>query len=106
MLLGRSQKTAKEQTHLPTLVENHRRTHWFSALLLTRFIRLCLQLHLQIRQLALVELRKRLIAKRSKQWIGQPQNVRIAIKGRMLEVIGTESSYVLYRYAESGHRLS
>ena len=40
----------------------------------------------QVRQLSLVELRKRVTAKRSKQWLGQTQAVRTAIKARILEI--------------------
>lgn len=46
----------------------------------------------QIRQLALVELRKRVTAKKSKQWITQVPAVRSAIKGRLLEIIVSETS--------------
>ncbi|KAI5478132.1 hypothetical protein MNV49_005396 [Pseudohyphozyma bogoriensis] len=45
-----------------------------------------------IRQLALVELRKRVTTKKSKQWIGQTAEVRTAIKARVLEAIIAESS--------------
>ncbi|KAM0750744.1 ARM repeat-containing protein [Meredithblackwellia eburnea MCA 4105] len=45
-----------------------------------------------IRQLALVELRKRVTAKKNKQWTGQAQDVRTAIKQRVLELIVNESS--------------
>ncbi|KAK4700212.1 importin-4, partial [Phenoliferia sp. Uapishka_3] len=45
-----------------------------------------------IRQLALVELRKRVSAKKSKQWLAQVPATRGAIKGRLLEIIVSETS--------------
>ncbi|GAA6058985.1 hypothetical protein JCM10212_001695 [Sporobolomyces blumeae] len=45
-----------------------------------------------LRQLALVELRKRVSAKKSKQWLSQTQEVRIAIKSRLLEFLLTETN--------------
>jgi hypothetical protein len=50
---------------------------------------------MQIRQLALVELRKRVAAKKSKQWLAQPQELRNGMKARILEIILSETSYVL-----------
>ncbi|KAM0786714.1 hypothetical protein ACM66B_002156 [Microbotryomycetes sp. NB124-2] len=47
---------------------------------------------LSIRQLALVELRKRVTAKKSKQWLKQTPEVRTAIKARLLEAVVTEQS--------------
>lgn len=41
---------------------------------------------LQIRQLALVELRKRVQAKRSKQWLAQPLQIRQTLKARLLDL--------------------
>ncbi|GAA5895652.1 uncharacterized protein JCM6883_001576 [Sporobolomyces salmoneus] len=45
-----------------------------------------------LRQLALVELRKRVSAKKSKQWLSQPQEVRTAIKSRLLDSLLTETN--------------
>ncbi|POY75272.1 hypothetical protein BMF94_1642 [Rhodotorula taiwanensis] len=45
-----------------------------------------------IRQLALVELRKRVSAKKHKQWLAQPQEVRAALKARLLEFLLTETN--------------
>ncbi|KAK4047505.1 hypothetical protein OIO90_006147 [Microbotryomycetes sp. JL221] len=47
---------------------------------------------LAIRQLALVELRKRVTAKKSKQWLKQTAEVRTAIKSRLLEAVVNEQS--------------
>ncbi|KAK4049598.1 hypothetical protein OIV83_004096 [Microbotryomycetes sp. JL201] len=47
---------------------------------------------LSIRQLALVELRKRVTAKKSKQWLKQTPEVRAAIKARLLEAVVAEQS--------------
>ncbi|SCV70350.1 BQ2448_1744 [Microbotryum intermedium] len=40
-----------------------------------------------IRQLALVELRKRIISKKSKQYLTHPQQLRTALKARLLELV-------------------
>ncbi|GAA5839614.1 hypothetical protein JCM9279_005998 [Rhodotorula babjevae] len=45
-----------------------------------------------IRQLALVELRKRVAAKKNKQWLAQPEEVRNAFKSRLLEFLLTETN--------------
>ncbi|BGP17525.1 hypothetical protein JCM10213v2_005558 [Rhodosporidiobolus nylandii] len=45
-----------------------------------------------LRQLALVELRKRVTAKKHKQWLAQPQELRAAIKGRILDFLLTETN--------------
>ncbi|GAA6010123.1 hypothetical protein JCM10207_007571 [Rhodosporidiobolus poonsookiae] len=45
-----------------------------------------------IRQLALVELRKRISAKKNKQWLAQPQELRSAIKSRVLEFLLSETN--------------
>ncbi|BGP41297.1 hypothetical protein JCM10449v2_005274 [Rhodotorula kratochvilovae] len=45
-----------------------------------------------IRQLALVELRKRVAAKKNKQWLAQPQEVRAALKQRLLDFLLTETN--------------
>ncbi|BGP33234.1 hypothetical protein JCM10296v2_005028 [Rhodotorula toruloides] len=45
-----------------------------------------------IRQLALVELRKRVSAKKNKQWLAQQQDVRNAIKSRLLDFLLTETN--------------
>ncbi|GAA5974435.1 hypothetical protein JCM11641_003210 [Rhodosporidiobolus odoratus] len=47
-----------------------------------------------LRQLALVELRKRVSAKKNKQWLAQPQELRAAIKSRLLDFLLTETKYV------------
>ncbi|GAA5927116.1 uncharacterized protein JCM15063_000459 [Sporobolomyces koalae] len=45
-----------------------------------------------LRQLALVELRKRVSAKKNKQWLSQTQEVRTAIKSRLLDSLLTETN--------------
>ncbi|GAA5827495.1 hypothetical protein JCM11251_003835 [Rhodosporidiobolus azoricus] len=45
-----------------------------------------------IRQLALVELRKRVSAKKNKQWLSQSQELRSAFKTRLLEYLLTETN--------------
>lgn len=48
----------------------------------------------QIRQLALVELRKRVTVKKNKQWLGQTPAVRTAIKAGLLELLANETTWV------------
>ncbi|GAA5874928.1 hypothetical protein JCM1840_007153 [Sporobolomyces johnsonii] len=45
-----------------------------------------------LRQLALVELRKRVAAKKNKQWLAQSQEVRTAFKSRLLEFLLNETN--------------
>ncbi|GAA6036695.1 hypothetical protein JCM8097_003433 [Rhodosporidiobolus ruineniae] len=45
-----------------------------------------------LRQLALVELRKRVSAKKNKQWLAQSQDLRTALKARLLDFLLTETN--------------
>lgn len=45
-----------------------------------------------IRQLALVELRKRVLAKKSKQWTTQPVHIRDGIKSNLLDLVVKEDN--------------
>jgi hypothetical protein len=50
---------------------------------------------LQIRQLAAVELRKRIMTKDGKMWLQNSQEIRNQIKANVLEVVVKENSFVL-----------
>lgn len=58
----------------------------------------------QIRQLALVELRKRVSAKKHKQWLAQPQEVRAALKARLLDFLLSETKCVFYCESCARHK--
>lgn len=48
----------------------------------------------QIRQLALVELRKRVSTKKNKQWLSQAQDLRTSFKSRLLDLLLAETKCV------------
>ena len=50
---------------------------------------------MQVRQLAAVELRKRISADDNKLWVALPQEMRNIIKAKALQISLTEAKYVL-----------